>query len=75
MKPTELHQQILKKLDDLDKKVDDVRTKDVPELKTAVSGFRTELETMKKSQTWSTRLYTVLGGAIAVAISKFTGHP
>lgn len=51
-----------------------VRTKDIPTLNTAVTGFRAEIETLKKNQTWSTRLYTIIGGAITVAIVKFTGH-
>lgn len=72
MKNKDLHQ-VLQKLDELDRKVDDLRTQDIPELKTAVNGFRVEIDTLKTSQTWSTRLYTVIGGAIAVAIAKFTG--
>lgn len=74
MKREEFHELILSELKDLKNEVREVRQTDIPNLNTAVAGFRTEMETLKKNQTWSTRLYTIIGGAIAVAITKFTGH-
>lgn len=65
---------ILNELKGLRDDMTQVRTKDIPAINTAVAGFRTEIETLKKNQTWSTRLYTIIGGAITVAIVKFTGH-
>lgn len=75
MKRDEFHEAILNRFDTLDRKLDDVRTKDIPGLQTAVAGFHEKIEMLKNQQKWSTRIYTVLGGAIAVAITKFTGHP
>ena len=65
--------QLMDRLDDIAGKLDEVRTRSIPHLDNAVSGFRTEIDALKKSQTWSTRIYTLAGGAIAVLISKFTG--
>lgn len=65
---------LLKNLEDLKNDVRDVRTKDIPQLQSDIAGFHTKLKTLKHQQDWSTRLYTLLGGAIAVMISKFTGH-
>lgn len=65
---------LLSELQELKKDVKDVRTIDIPALKTDVAGFHEKIETLKNQQKWSTRLYTILGGAIAVAITKFTGH-
>lgn len=65
---------ILNELKDLKKEVNEVRTKDIPSVQASVAGFNTKLKMLEKQQMWSTRLYTILGGAIAVAIAKFTGH-
>lgn len=73
MKPNEFHQIVLDELRNVNAKLDDVRTKDIPAVKESVAGFRAELDTLKKSQTWSTRLYTIIGGAIAVLVAKYTG--
>lgn len=59
---------------------DEVRdTRDgMGELKTDLATFKTTTNAaivdITNKQKWSTRLYTVVGGAIAVAISKYMGH-
>lgn len=74
MRRDEWNELLLTELRDLKNEVKEVRQTDIPTLRTEVAGFHEKIETLKKSQAWSTRLYTVLGGALAVAISKFTGH-
>lgn len=78
MKNNDLHQEILKQLGEVRTSLDAVRTQDIPSLKTDLAVFKkstttaiTELENKTK---WSTKLYTIIGGAITVAIVKFTGH-
>lgn len=58
---------------------DQRQTRDVVSgLKTDLATFKVgtnnSIEDLKTKQKWSTRLYTVVGGAIAVAISKFMSH-
>lgn len=76
MKPKEF-EMILSEIRDLRTDVRETRT-GVGELKTDLATFKaTTSQTIKditEKQKWSTRLYTVVGGAIAVAISKFMGH-
>lgn len=74
MKRDEFHQLILNELQDVKREIKEVRVSDIPAIQISVAGFRKEIDNLKTSQKWSTRLYTVLGGAIAVAVSKFTGH-
>lgn len=70
----DINELILQELKDLKKEVGDVRITDIPNLRTDIAGFHTKIKTLENQQKWSTRLYTILGGAIAVTISKFTGH-
>lgn len=75
MKRDDFNELLLSELRDLKNEVKEVRQTDIPGLRTEVAGFHEKIETLKRQQAWSTRLYTILGGAIAVAITKFTGHP
>jgi hypothetical protein len=74
MKRADFEQLILSELKDLKNEMRDVRTVDIPDLKTTVGTFRKEIDALETSQKWSTRLYTIIGGAITVAIAKFPGH-
>lgn len=70
----DINELILSELKDLKDEVKQVRVTDLPDLQKSVAGFHSKIETLETQQKWSTRLYTILGGAIAVAITKFTGH-
>lgn len=70
----DINELILSELKELKGEMNAVRTTDIPNIRTDVAGFHTAINTLKDQQKWSTRLYTILGGAIAVLISKFTGH-
>lgn len=66
---------ILSELQDVKNEIRAVRQEDIPAIKIDIAGFQTKLTTLRDHQTWSTRFYTVIGGAIAVLITKMTGHP
>jgi len=65
---------ILSEIKGLRDDIKEVRVTDIPAIKIEIKGFHGKLKTLEKQQKWSTRLYTVLGGAIAVVVAKFTGH-
>lgn len=46
----------------------------VERLEDKMVGFDTKLSEVERKQKWSTKVYTVLGGALAVVIAKYTGH-
>lgn len=66
MPKNELMKLLVEKLDSLDKKVDEVRTKDLPNIHTAMGVLKVQVEerTGKKAA-----LYSTIGGAIAVVTS------
>lgn len=68
------HELILSELKEMKQDLKEVRQTDIPAIKVDIANFHTNLDTLKKQQTWSTRLYTVIGGIIAVFITKMTGH-
>lgn len=70
----DIQELILQELRDVKSSLNEVRTKDIPEMKSTIAGFHENIKALKKSQSRATQIYTVLGGAIAVAIAKFTGH-
>lgn len=76
MKPKEF-EMILSEIRDLRTDVRETRT-GVGDLKTDLATFKATtnqtIEEITNKQKWSTRVYTVIGGAVAVAISKFMGH-
>ena len=65
---------ILSELREVKGEIREVRQTDIPEIKVKIASFQTNLDTVKKQQMWSTRVYTLIGGAIAVVITKMTGH-
>lgn len=73
MKRKSFEDHVISELQDIKNDMKQVRTVDIPGLKSDVSGFHEKIRSLEKSQAWSTRLYTVIGGAIAVAVAKFTG--
>lgn len=65
---------LLSELKDMKNDIKEVRSTDIPALKVDIEGFHGKLKALERQQKWSTRLYTMIGGAVAVAIAKFTGH-
>ncbi len=72
--PLDPYELILSELKDMKNDIKDVRQSDIPGLRADIAGFHEKIKTIKKQQTLSTQLYTILGGAIAVIIAKITGH-
>lgn len=73
-----------KEFESIMSEIRELRT-DVRDTRDGVGALRTDLSTFKATtnqtikdltdkQKWSTRIYTVIGGAVAVTISKFMGH-
>lgn len=77
MKQTDFHQLILTSLQELQKDMKDVRTKDIPAMQTSFAEFKgsvkEKIQSLEKRTSWANRLYVGLGGALAVLASKFTG--
>lgn len=74
MPRNDIQKLILDELRGLKTEVSDIRTKDIPDIKTHIGTYDTKLETLKEKQAWSMRIYTLVGGALAVVASRFTGH-
>lgn len=64
---------LLDKIDSLDRKMDDVRTKDIPGIHTAMALQKKEIESQRKELEERTgkraTFITAVGGAITVAVS------
>lgn len=77
MKNNEFHELVIRKLDDLTADMKQVRTIDIPAMQTSFAEFKgkvkEQIKSLEKRTSWSSRLYTVLGGALAVLAAKFTG--
>jgi hypothetical protein len=65
---------ILAELQDLKKELREVRQVDIPSVHVKFETFNQKIKTLDKQQTWAVRIYTIVGGAIAVGISMLTGH-
>ncbi len=58
---------LLKRFDDLDKKLDHVRTKDLPDLKTEMAVLISENKSHSK-------LHSAVGSVVAIILSAFIGQ-
>lgn len=65
---------LLSEFKEMKDNLNQVRITDIPALKVDIAGFKKDVKDLENKQRWSTRLYTLIGGAIAVAIAKYTGH-
>lgn len=69
MPRNELQKLILTEIQDLKKEIKEVRQTDIPNLRTAVGVFKTELITIKDKVSTRSTIITAVGGLIAVATS------
>jgi len=69
---------LLQELQEIKTELKEVRQVDIPDLRVQMEGFTKEfhekLKAVQSKQTWFSSIATVLGGALAVVISTFTGH-
>lgn len=65
---------ILREVQGLREDMNAVRQTDIPNLRIKVEGFKAELKAVQSRQTWYSSIATVVGGALAVMVSTFTGH-
>ena len=65
---------ILKEIQEIKSDLKEVRQTDIPNLRVAVAGFKTELKAVQSRQTWFSSIATVVGGALAYTASMLTGH-
>lgn len=76
MKPNEFHELVLKDLAEMKADIKEVRQTDLPNLKTDLAVFKVgtnkAIKDLDDKTKWSTRVYTVVGGAIAVLTARFT---
>lgn len=77
MKQNDFHQLVLTALQELNKDMKEVRQSDIPAMKESFARFKgsmdEKIESLEKRTSWSNRLYTVLGGTLAILVAKFTG--
>lgn len=69
MPHNEIQKLILKELQNLSSEMKEVRQTDIPNLKTAVGVFKSELATVKDKISTKSMIITSVGGLIAVATS------
>lgn len=74
MAKNKIQELILSEIQDLKSEIKEVRQTDIPNIHVKIESFNQQLKTLDKQQTWSTRIYTLIGGALAIMISKLTGH-
>ena len=76
MKSNEFHELVLKDLAEMKADIKEVRQTDIPNLKTDLASFKAttdkSIEDLDTKTKWSTRVYTIIGGALAVLTAKFT---
>lgn len=73
-KKISLQQLLLDEVQNISKELKEVRQTDIPNIHVQIEKFDQKIKALDRQQTWSTRIYTVIGGAIAVGISMLTGH-
>lgn len=69
MPRNEIQKLILAELQNLTSEMKEVRQTDIPNLRTAVGVFKTEISTIKDKISTKTTIITAVGGFIAVATS------
>lgn len=77
MKQNEFHELVIRELSAIKDDIKQVRQADIPVIREGFAKFKgtveEQIKVLKDRTSWSSRLYTVLGGALAVAVAKFTG--
>lgn len=73
-KNNEIYKLLLEEIRQVKNEIKEVRQTDVPSLNTKIETFGEKLKQVKEQQTWSTRIYTLVGGAIAVFIAHITSQ-
>jgi len=69
MPRNEIQKMILSELQELKSEIKEVRQTDIPNLRTAVGVFKTELSTIKEKMSTKTTIISAVGGLIAIATS------
>lgn len=68
---------LLSELKDLKQDMKAVREQDIPNVRSDMAAFKAtyngKIKSLEKSQKWYSGIYTVIGGAIAVLLAKYTG--
>lgn len=74
MPKNKLQEMILAEVQGLRNEVKEVRQIDIPNIHVKIESFNHRIKTLDKQQTWATRIYTTIGGAIAIVISMMMSH-
>lgn len=70
----EMQKLILSEIQDLKAEVREVRQTDIPNLRTAMGVFKTELHTVKEKVSAKSMIITAVGGLIAVGTSMAVAY-
>lgn len=74
MPRNDIQKLILNELQELKSEIKEVRQTDIPNLRTAVGVFKTELATVKEKISTRSTIITTVGGLLAVATSMAVAY-
>lgn len=74
MPRNEIQKLILSEIQELKSEIKEVRQTDIPNLRTAVGVFKTELATVKEKVGTKSMIITAVGGLLAVATSMAVAY-
>ena len=74
MARNDIQKLILSEIQDLKSEIREVRQTDIPNLRTAVGVFKTEITTIKEKISTKTTIITTVGGLLAVATSMAVAY-
>ena len=74
MPRNDIQKLILSEIQDLKSEIKEVRQTDIPNLRTAVGVFKTELTTIKEKISTRSTIITTVGGLLAVATSMAVAY-
>jgi len=74
MPRNDIQKLILSELQDLKSEIKEVRQTDIPNLRTAVGVFKTEIATIKEKVSTKSTIITTVGGLLAVATSMAVAY-
>lgn len=74
MPRNDIQKLILSELQDLKSEIKEVRQTDIPNLRTAVGVFKTEMATVKEKISTRSTIITTVGGLLAVATSMAVAY-
>ena len=74
MPKNDIQKLILSEIQELKSEIKQVRQTDIPNLRTAVSVFKTELATVKDKVSTKSTIITAVGGLLAVATSMAVAY-